>query len=280
MIYYEEPNTPEPRGVVALSPPGWTPNPRFLADALGGLEQNPVIEPVTLENFFTDVPVGGSVGGFAQPLLRRPGVGTIAASSGLPVKAIRTTRLELEGFAAAVGPSGASRARSLQDLLLRTESDELKGSQQQSAVAGIRAQLEAQLADISIRTDTIRLTSISATVPITVLRSTRYGVTGTLCLTSDKLLFPAGRCRRLVTLRNPTNSFSSAIRARASGDFRMTVTFSSPDGHLVLAERATQRAFHVHLGGGHRLVGGGGGRAAAVVETDLVARAPIRARRS
>ncbi len=43
------------------------------------------------ENFFTDVPVGGSVGGFAQPLLRCPGVGTIAASSGLPVKAIRTT---------------------------------------------------------------------------------------------------------------------------------------------------------------------------------------------
>ncbi len=235
LIYYEEPNTVSPRGVVALAPTGWTPRAGFLADALGGLEQNPVIEPVTLENFFTDVPVGGSVGGVAQPVLRRPGVGTITAPSGLPTKAIRTTRLDLEGFAVSVGPSGAAGARSLQDLLLRAESDELKTSQQQAAVAGIRAQLQGQLADISIRTDTIRLTSISATVPITVLRSTRYPVTGTLCLTSDKLLFPSGRCRRSVTLRNPTNSVSFAIRARASGDFRMTVTFSSPDGHLVLA---------------------------------------------
>jgi Family of unknown function (DUF6049) len=238
LIYYEEPNTPSPRGVVALSPTGWTPNPGFLADALGGLEQNPVIEPLTLENFFTEVPVGGNVGGVAQPVLRRPAVGTIAAPSGLPTKAIRATRLDLEGFAAALAPSGssgASSARSLQDLLLRAESDELKASQQQAALAGIGTQLANRLADISIRTDTIRLTSISATVPITVLRSTPYAVTGTLCLTSDKLLFPSGRCHRLVTLRNPTNSVSFAIRARASGDFRMTVTFSSPDGHLVLA---------------------------------------------
>ena len=88
---------------------------------------------------------------------------------------------------------------------------------------------------MTIRNDTIRLTSISASVPITVLHNAPYLVTGTLCLSSDKLLFPSGRCQNTATLQRQTNSFIFAIRARASGDFRLSAVFTSPDGKLVLA---------------------------------------------
>ncbi|HTZ09103.1 MAG TPA: hypothetical protein VMB72_08525, partial [Acidimicrobiales bacterium] len=54
LVFDEAPNllgpggTPATRGVVAVAPLGWAPGASFVTDALAGLRDNPVIDPVTL----------------------------------------------------------------------------------------------------------------------------------------------------------------------------------------------------------------------------------------
>ena len=59
-----------------------------------------------------------------------------------------------------------------------------------AAVAGFDAAVDHQLAQLTVRSDTIRLTAGTASIPITVVRNTAYPVTVVLRLTSDKLQFP------------------------------------------------------------------------------------------
>jgi hypothetical protein len=152
--------------------------------------------------------------------------------------------------------AGASAAQSTGDLLLSAESDLLSPHQQQVAVAGFTSALDARLHGLSVRSDTIRLTAGTASVPITVLRDTSYPVTVLVQLTSDKLRFPLGStqapsatCKAphvqstagrstfsaLCTLDHATNAVYVDMSARASGDFQIDVALASPDGNLVLA---------------------------------------------
>ena len=82
LIYYEAPNATTARGVVAVAPGGWSPSPAFLSSVLGGLDQNPVIAPVTLNDLFSQVPVGGTVGGVAEPTVRHPAAVTEPTGAG------------------------------------------------------------------------------------------------------------------------------------------------------------------------------------------------------
>jgi len=67
LYYYEAPNTSTARGVVAAPPADGHVNTAVLTDVLAGLQGNPMIQPVTLATLFSDVPVGGDVGGVSQP---------------------------------------------------------------------------------------------------------------------------------------------------------------------------------------------------------------------
>ncbi len=105
--YYEAQNTPAPRGVVAAPPTTAGVDPAVVADLLDGLQNNPMVEPVTLATLFSDVPVGGTVGRFTQPSSRRPaGVGN---ATGLPGPAIAAARAQWTGFSAAVSGSRGRR---------------------------------------------------------------------------------------------------------------------------------------------------------------------------
>ncbi|MGH8988315.1 MAG: hypothetical protein ACRDXC_06915, partial [Acidimicrobiales bacterium] len=59
MVYFERPNTPATRGMVALPPAGWVANPVFTHVLVGGLSQDPLVAPVTLSHFFDSVGRGG-----------------------------------------------------------------------------------------------------------------------------------------------------------------------------------------------------------------------------
>src|SRR5581483_9130899 len=72
------------------------------------------------------------------------------------------------------------------------EDTELKAAQQQQAVTGFDAALGDQLSTLSIRTDTIRLTSTAAKIPITLVKAAPYAVAGTLRISGDKVVFPEG----------------------------------------------------------------------------------------
>jgi hypothetical protein len=255
LIYYEYPGAPDPRGVVAVAPSGWGANPTFVADLLVDLQENPMVRPVTLSGLFAQVAVGGKTGNVTQPSSKRPaGDGTTA---GLPARAIRLARARLEEFAGAVSRSapGATEVQLLDELLLAAESGSLNAKQQQAAVSDASNALFGQLHSLSVNAGEIRLTSNAALVPITVVKNLPYPVTGVIGVTSDKLAFPQnsqaqgslclapqvrsspGRSsfKSLCVISHSTNVVYVDMRARTSGDFRISVTLTSPTGTLVLA---------------------------------------------
>jgi len=248
LVYFEQPNLDTPRGVVVVAPPQWSPDAAFLQALLQGLVNDPVLEPVTLDTLMTSVPGGTGRGAALQPARRRP----VPADDGsLPVKALRTARGRLDAFTSAVSDPVVVGA--LDGALLTAESAALRPAQQQAAVSGFEAALGAQLAQLSVPPDTIRMTARTARVPITVEKRTPYPVSGQLTVTSDKLVFAggstvAGACRHTglaahglpaitcpVTLDRTTTAVYLDLRARASGDFRVQVELTSPRGGLRLA---------------------------------------------
>lgn len=256
LIYYEAPNTPTPRGVVAVPPANWHAEPSFLTDVLAGLQGDPVVEPVTLATMFSQVPVGGVVGQVTQPATRRPA--PISGSPGLPVHAIRTARSRWTAFAGVVAGSGAGSAvaTSLDDMLLEAESAQLKTARQEAGVRAFDHALDRQLGLLSIASRNVRLTASTGDVPITVIKDAPYPVSAVLTVTSDKLTFPSdgtqaanSTCGPPVVHASPNRSSVSAqcvlkhttnvvyidMRSRVSGHFRTSVTLTSPRGDLVLA---------------------------------------------
>jgi hypothetical protein len=254
--YYEAQNTPEARGVVVTPATTAAMDPTVVTDLLDGLQNNPMVEPVTLTTLFADVPVGGTVAGFPQPSSRRPA--TIATPSGLPVRAIVTARSQLTGFSAAVAGSrsGDTVATALGDQLLGAESEELTPSEQGIAVGHFEDSFRSQLSLLSITSREVRLTARTGSVPITVIKNASYPVRAILTVTSDKIIFSAGstqvpnpECRApvvtnasgrssvstLCTFIHGTNAVYIEMRSRVSGDFRMSVTLNSPAAGLQLA---------------------------------------------
>jgi len=255
LIYYEYPATENPRGVVAVAPASWNASPTYVTDLLEGLEANPVVRPVDLTTFFSEVPVGGTTGTVSQPSSRRPAVD--GATAKLPARAIRLARARLQEFAGAVTQStaGAYEAEVLDQLLLVAESRTLGTKSQQAALSDASEALSSQLHSLSVNAGEIRLTSNAALVPITVVKDLPYPVTGVISVTSDKLTFPQGSQAPGGICHSPQvhssagrSSFSSRcvfahntnvvyvdMRTRATGDFRISVALTSPSGSLVLA---------------------------------------------
>jgi len=225
LVYYEQPNLDTARGIVALAPLGWTPDPSFVDTVLAGLAANPVLEPVTVTTLFATVPTGPTVGA------RRPAPD---AGTTLPARAIRVTRGRIDAFATAV--SDPAVPRGVGDLLLDAESALLRPVRQAAGVTGASATLDAELGQVSITADSIRLTSTTAHVPITIVKTAPYTVTAVMTLSSDKLLFPRGSTRTVV-LDRATNAFYVDMQARTAGVFKVTVTLLSPRGGLVVAAR-------------------------------------------
>jgi hypothetical protein len=253
--YYEAQNTPAARGVVAAPATTGAVDPTVVTDVLAGLQDNPMVEPVTLATLFSDVPIGGTVGRFPQPSNRRP---ADVAASGLPDRAIAAARAQLTGFSAAVAGSatGAAVADALDDELLQAESSQLSPVQQRAGVAHFEDALRGQLSLLSITSRDVRLTARTGNVPITVVKNAPYPVQAVLTVTSDKIAFSAGgaqvpntECRRpvvtsaggrssvssLCTFMHGTNAVYIEMRSRVSGDFRMSVTLNSPQTGLELA---------------------------------------------
>lgn len=247
LVYYEQPNLLSARGVVAVPPAGWAPDPTFLSTVLSALPADPVVSPVNLTALFSDVaPATGPA--------RRPA--SVTSTSQLPARQIRDQRNRLSGFASAVGASGLTEVHALDDLLLRSQDTRLRPAEQRAWVGSSDSALSSQLSLLSIRTDTVRLTSSAAKVPVTLLKQSPWVVSGRLEIVGDKVVFPgadqqapgtvcrdpsvqasAGRSRFActATITHPTNAVYVAMRARATGDFRLTVTLVSPTGGIVLA---------------------------------------------
>jgi hypothetical protein len=127
----------------------------------------------------------------------------------------------------------------LGDLVLTAQTETLRTSQQSEVLANTGRAVDAQLSQLAVSGDrSITLTSQRGTLPVAVVSSAPYPVTGSLTLTSDKLLFANGTTQwsQPITLRPAyTSIFPVTVRARASGVFKVDITLRSPDGVLVLS---------------------------------------------
>jgi hypothetical protein len=234
----EEPFPADPRGVVAVPPQGWSPDPAFVSALLKGLNGNPVVEGTTLDGFFARVPKGGNESSMTRHLSTSgPGPSLSPARAA----AIAEARNRVAAFAGAVPRQATVRAQ-IDELLLASESDDLSGGTRSDPLGDFERQLSGQLSLIQVASRTITITARSASIPITITSSAPYSVHGTLSLTSDKLAFPHGHTR-VVSIDRQTNSTRIDVLARTSGDLPLELTLRTPNGVLVIARgRLTVRS--------------------------------------
>ncbi len=237
-IYYEKPNDETPRAVVVVPPSTWSDNPAFVDALLGALDNNPVVEPVRVDQLFASFAPASCRDGCR--LVGDPG------GVGLPVTAIRHQRRLVDGFSSAATGDVASRVETqLGNLVLAGESEALRPTQQSGVLHNAGLAVDAQLAQLTVGGDrTVTLTSTQGTLQVTIVSTAAYPVTATLTLTSDKLLFPNGTTQwseqaRLLPAPQGTaytNVVPVAVRARTSGVFNVDIVMHSPSFQLQLAE--------------------------------------------
>jgi hypothetical protein len=238
-IHFEEPSVDYPRGVVMVPPAGWTPQPAFDATLLRALAHDPVVEPVTLDQYFATVPAHTAVtSGTRRLATGGPGP---AVSASLAHK-IAGERLRISGFESAAG-SAHGVTGALADDLLAAESSSLRPAGQSLGVDLTDRALREQLAHITLSTErSITLTARNEPIPVTVLSSAPYPVKARLTLSSDKFVFSAPT--RSMTIDRATNPVRVNAVARTSGDLPVEVTVTSPKfglpiTHELLTVRST-----------------------------------------
>ncbi len=238
MIQSELPGAPDPRGIIALPPPTWDPNPQFVAALVGGLVGNPVIATATLGTFFSTVPVGGNQAETTRHLASGDDPQRIGPAEAAQIVRART---QIDAFSSSLlGPPTV--ANQLEDLLLTAESSQLGTAGQLAGLAAFSRDLSAELASIRVVTTSVTLTAQTATIPITIVSNANLHLSATLTLSSPKLVFPQG-ATRMVRVDHQTNSVQVEVRARTTGDLPLSFTLTAPGGGLVIAHgRLTVRS--------------------------------------
>ncbi len=238
-IYFEYPNLSTARAVVAVPPNGWTANPILIATLVADLANNPITQAVTVAGLFQAFPSPAPCRNGCR-LTSSSGSSGSSAGTGLPVSAVRNQRDRIAGLTSSISPtSPVVRTLPVQlgDLVLASESENLKSSQQASVLRNVNAAINAQFAQVFVSGDqTVTLTSRAGLIPISIDSKAPYPVTGTLTLTSDELIFPNGtrRLSRPATLTTSTNNFYINVKTRTSGESKLEITFRSPTGGLVI----------------------------------------------
>jgi hypothetical protein len=227
MIHFERPNTTAVRGMVALPPLRWLADGVFDRVLFEGLSQNPVVLPVTLSTFFATVTADGT-----RHLLKTGGGPVLRHSL---ARSISRARLRLSNFDDAVAHHPPVTAE-LDDLLLASEAENLTSGRQANGVSAFERVITKQLSLVTLATPrTFTLTARTGWIPITVESRATYTVEGTLSVSGNKFTFPRNGARHFMRLDHATNSRRVYVLARTSGDLPLHVTFTSPNGRLVIA---------------------------------------------
>jgi hypothetical protein len=238
-IHFEEPDEPDARGIVVEPPASWHPSGALLGTLLTEMAGNPVLSPVTLSQFFAQVPVGGN----QEPSSRHLTAGTVSTAGGITLATARhliTARAHLTSFSDAVAARQLPAVfGALSDLLLATENRSFDPAQRATAITVFIQRFGAEVNLVSLAAQsTITFTSRTAAIPVSVISSAPFTVKVVLSLNSDKFAFPNGSTRTL-TLNHPTTPVRIQARSVTSGDrLPVEVTLTTPDGQLVIARAA------------------------------------------
>ncbi|MBO0692158.1 MAG: hypothetical protein J2P58_04605, partial [Acidimicrobiaceae bacterium] len=241
MIQLETPS--HVRGVAILPPRGWTPSPAFLDTLLAGLQNNPLLKPVTAQQLFAAVPVISThtaVRSLAPTASPRP----LSDAS-----TIRLARTVVLGYGAVL-PAATATTQEMARRILLSESSQLTTAQRSDVLGPVVAAATPLDKGISLPGSTsITLTARRGSLPLTILTNpSSLHPRVQLRLSSDKLNFepysPAGGyCTRAtpsvetcqLALTSSVTTVKVPVEARTSGVFTLNVSLYSPDGSLVFA---------------------------------------------
>jgi len=233
-IHFENQYDPNQRGVVLVPPTTWRPSADFVSTFLAGLTNSQIVSPVTLDQLFAQVPVGGNRAPTSRHLQSGPGVGRGGITATAAAR-ITADRAELNSFSAAAS-GHPSELTALSDALLRSQSEALSAPERGVVLTAYGLGFTAMLSSISLAVErTITFTSRTASIPITVLSAAPFVVRVVLTLSSDRFTFPNGATRTM-DLNHSTTSVRIEATARTSGDrLPVDVTLRTPDGGLTIS---------------------------------------------
>jgi len=232
IVAIEAPN--QTRGVTVAMPPRWDPEPSLITALVNGFSDNPLINPVTLDQLFDHVPLDETDDG---PVVRELAPLTPAAPTVNPVKYQRT-RDNLEAFASTVGqddPAIISGQRALLVSLTSLWPGALGRQQSSARLDSINGGISAfsNLIQTPPSGLTVTLTSRTADLPLSFNNETGRPVTLRIKFDSDKLVFSDG-AEQILTLQPQNNTKSFAVETRASGTFPLNIEVTTADGQLPL----------------------------------------------
>jgi hypothetical protein len=224
-VAVDHPSTAAHQGVVVVPPDDWQPDPTFLATMVSLLGQNPLLRPVTLDQWFREV--AGPADG-PRALAAADAVDLSSFATGLTLTRLRLTALS------SMLPTADPLPPSMADRLRVSVDAGLDAAGRQAYLDAVNQQLN-ELADAvdPVPTRRITLASRSTEVPITLHRRIDRPIKVRIHLESPKLSFPDNDM--LVTLDADTVQERVAVKARANGTFPLTVSIMTPDGDVAVA---------------------------------------------
>jgi Family of unknown function (DUF6049) len=224
-VAVDHPSTAARQGVVIAPPGSWQPDPTFLATVVSLLGQNPLLHPVTLDQWFREVatPTDGA----------RALAAADPADLGDFATGLALTRLRLTALSSMLPPADPLPA-SLDARLRVSVAEPLDQTGHQSYLDAVNAELNV-LADAvdPVPTRRITLASRSTEVPITIHRRIDRPIKVRVHVESPKLSFPDNDI--LVTLDADTVQQRISVKARANGTFPLTVSIMTPQGDVAVA---------------------------------------------
>jgi hypothetical protein len=158
-------------------------------------------------------------------------VDAAAPPSNLSSDAFNSAQTKLDALTSVV--KNSMNLTPFADVLLSTQSVLLSSSQQTTILTALDGLIEGRAHVVALSpVHNIRLTSQTATIPITLLRQVPYPVTVELDLSSEKLQFLHGTNPQTVTLTQRVQSVNVEVYARTSGDFPVLISVRSPTAGL------------------------------------------------
>lgn len=231
MLWFEQPGVPR----AAVLPVDEDVRPEVVSAVLAGLADGRVLEAVPLDEAFERAsplvqPGGGRVDRALSPTAEPEAIAR-AVRSGLA-----GARDLLGGLGSLLGDGADTQVPTAAAHLLLATSTALPATEQEAHLDAVATAVDdLTSAVVAPARETITLTARDGTVPLVVRNDGDVPIETTVRLSSAKLEFPEGDVLPL-SLPPGSTRLDLAVRTRASGSIPLTVTITSPDGSLTLAE--------------------------------------------
>ncbi len=232
MVYFETPYQSTPRGVIAYDSRNSPLPSQFINTLLQLLNGNPILSPVTLSQYMTQVPP--STGPAADRSLL-PGSNT-AAARGMPTTLrndIIGSYNNLQAFKSSF--RNGSIFNKFYDTFLCSMNVGLSTHSSELELDNLKRDIASYVSNLSLVSDkTITITSSKVTIPITIVSHLHYPVNTLLELSSSGI--DAGRTlKQKVMVDHATTVIYVPVTIRATGYFHIEVKLLSMNGRMSLA---------------------------------------------